>query len=63
MPRACPECKHEMETDGIHQWCQNADCNFVGYVVARTGKIVLEDDQRGRLEPDGSERGRLLKRR
>lgn len=62
MPRSCPECKHEMLSDGVHEWCPNADCEFDGYVVARTGKIVRNDDQRDRHEPDGSLRGVSLKR-
>jgi len=62
MPRACPECRHEMQSDGIHEWCPSADCTVTGYVVARTGKIVRDDDQRGRYERDGSRRGVNLKR-
>lgn len=62
MPRPCPECSHAMQSDGVHEWCPSADCRFTGYVVARTGKIVNDDDQRPRYEPDGSRRGLGLKR-
>lgn len=62
MARKCPDCKSDMESDGVHAWCPNADCAFEGYVVVRTGKIVPKDDQRGRYEPDGSRRGLGLKR-
>jgi RecJ-like exonuclease len=41
MPRKCPDCKAEMPDDGVHAWCDH--CDFDGYVVVRTGKILRED--------------------
>lgn len=62
MPHSCPDCKSQMQSDGVFEWCPQFGCSFVGYVVARTGKVVRDDDQKGRLAPDGSLRGIGLKR-
>ena len=43
MPRRCPDCKSDMADDSIHAWCVSAGCDFNGYVVVRTGKILREE--------------------
>jgi hypothetical protein len=45
MARYCPDCKAEMEDDGVHAWCVAFGCKFRGYVVVRTGKILREPDE------------------
>lgn len=42
MARHCPDCKAEMEDDGVHAWCVSAGCDFRGYRVVKTGKILRE---------------------
>lgn len=48
MPRHCPECKAEMEDDGVHAWCVAAGCGFKGYVVVKTGKHLREPQSKPR---------------
>lgn len=43
MPRHCPDCRAEMEDDGLHAWCGH--CDFSGYVAVKTGKILRECSQ------------------
>lgn len=42
MPRQCPDCGADLESDGVHAWCCQFACTFEGYVVVRTGKIIRE---------------------
>lgn len=42
MARKCPDCRSDLEGDGVHAWCPNADCAFEGYVVIRTGKVIRD---------------------
>lgn len=44
MVRHCPECKAQMQDDGIYCWCPWSPCGFNGYRVLRTGKIIPADD-------------------
>lgn len=43
MPRKCPDCKSEMEDDGVHCWCNEFGCTFEGYVKLATGKILRDE--------------------
>lgn len=53
MPRHCPECKGQMQDDGIHCWCPWSPCTFTGYRVLRTGKILPpEPDDEAALTPN-----------
>lgn len=44
MARHCPDCAAEMQDDGVHAWCVALGCEFRGYVVMRTGKILRGTD-------------------
>ena len=46
MARNCPDCKAEMEDDGVHGWCVAAACRFRGYVVMRSGTILRDSECR-----------------
>lgn len=39
MPRHCPNCRSELEDDGVYGWCAQDGCAFDGTVAVRTGKI------------------------
>jgi len=43
MPRRCPDCKEQMPDDGVHCWCETFECDFEGYVVLQTGKILRDE--------------------
>lgn len=43
--RQCPDCKSDMQDDGVHAWCNQASCTFNGYVVVRTGEVINDPEQ------------------